>query len=103
MKIEPLHIAECPSWIEAGRRVSEALRETGHEATELHYRLIRSEKDAAEVPFAGSPTITLNAEDLFPGADPSVDLACRIYATLAGLAGLPTVEQIREAILTHRN
>ena len=74
MKIEPLHIAECPSWIEAGRRVSEALRETGHEATELHYRLIRSKKDAAEVTSA-----------------------------LAGLAGLPTVEQIRKAILTHRN
>src|SRR5690606_25281335 len=99
MKIELLHIAECPSWIEAGRRVSEALQETGHEATELRYRLISTDEDAAEVPFAGSPTITLNGEDLFPGADPSVDLACRIYATPAGLAGLPTVEQIREAIL----
>src|SRR5690606_26209614 len=40
-----------------------------------------STDDAAEGPFAGSPTITLNGEDLFPGADPSVDLACRIYAT----------------------
>ena len=103
MKIELLHIAECPSWVEAGRRVSEALRETGHEATELRYRAISTEEDAEEVPFAGSPTITMNGEDLFPGADPSVDLACRIYATPAGLAGLPTVEQIREAILTHRN
>ncbi|CAH0191260.1 thioredoxin family protein [Microbacterium aurugineum] len=103
MKIELLHIAECPSWIEAGRRVTEALRETSHAATELRYRLIRSEEDAAEVPFSGSPTVTLNGEDLFPGAEPSVDLACRIYATPAGLAGLPTVEQIREAILTHGN
>ncbi|AKV85469.1 alkylmercury lyase [Microbacterium sp. CGR1] len=103
MKIELLHIAECPSWIEAGHRVTAALREAGYEATELRYRLIRTEEDAAEVPFAGSPTITLNGKDLFPGADPSADLACRVYATPEGLAGLPTIDQIRNAILTHGN
>ena len=98
MEIELLHIASCPSWVEAGRRVAEALRETGREGSGLRYRLIRTEEDAAEVQFSGSPTITVDGSDLFPGADRSSELACRIYSTPAGLAGMPTVEQIREAI-----
>lgn len=43
MEIELLHIEGCPSWIEAGRHVSKALREAGHETTPLRYRLIRTE------------------------------------------------------------
>ncbi len=101
MEIELLHIEGCPSWIEAGRHVSKALREAGHETTPLRYRLIRTEEDAAAVPFAGSPTITLNGEDLFPRTDLSVALACRVYLTPTGVAGAPTVEQIREAIIAH--
>jgi hypothetical protein len=101
MNIELLHIAGCPSWVEAGRRVSEALREAGHDGAVLRYRLIQTEEDAAAVQFAGSPTITLNGNDLFPGSDRSDDLACRVYNTPAGLAGMPTVEQIREAITAY--
>lgn len=101
MDIELLYIAGCPSWVEAGRRVSEALRETGHDESEVHYRLIRTEEDAGAVSFAGSPTITLDGNDLFPGSGRSNDLACRIYSTPAGLAGMPTVEQIREALSAH--
>ncbi|WP_262002265.1 thioredoxin family protein [Microbacterium sp. Mcb102] len=98
MEIELLHIADCPSWVEASRRVAEALRETGHDGLSLRYRLIRTEEDAAGVQFAGSPTITVDGNDLFPGSDRSSELACRIYSTPAGLAGMPTVEQIREAM-----
>lgn len=101
MEIELLYIDGCPSWVEAGRRVSEALRETGDDESVVHYRLIRTGEDAAAVSFAGSPTITLNGNDLFPGSGRSNDLACRIYSTPAGLAGMPTVEQIREALSAH--
>lgn len=101
MEIELLYIAGCPSWVEAGRRVSEALREAGRDGSALRYRLIRTEEDAAAVRFAGSPTITLDGNDLFPGSDRSGDLACRVYSTPAGLAGMPTVEQIREAITAY--
>ena len=50
---------------------------------------------------SGSTTITLDGNDLFPGSGRSNDLACRIYSTPAGLAGMPTVEQIREALSAH--
>jgi hypothetical protein len=98
MKIEVLHIDECPNWEEAGDRLRVALDATAHEDAEIDFRLIRTPEDAAQVPFAGSPTITVNDEDLFPGGGRTNELACRIYFTPTGIAGLPTVEQIVEAI-----
>ncbi|MES2094961.1 MAG: thioredoxin family protein [Actinomycetota bacterium] len=66
--------------------------------TEVNYRLLSTSEDAAAVPFAGSPTILIDGEDLFPSAGRTADLACRLYFTPTGLAGLPTVEQIKDAL-----
>ena len=98
MKIEVLHIDECPNWIEAGSRLQEALALTGNDGAELVFRLLRTTEDAAGVPFAGSPTITCDDVDLFPTDGRTIDLACRIYFTPSGLAGLPTTAQMVEAI-----
>jgi hypothetical protein len=101
MKIEVLHIDGCPSWIEAGKRLQEALVTTGHADTTVSYRVLRTPEDAGRVAFAGSPTITLDGRDLFPSDGGTTDLACRIYPTPEGLSGLPTTEQLREAITTY--
>jgi hypothetical protein len=101
MKIEVLHIEECPSWVETGKRLETALAATGHATTTITFRLIRTPEDASRVPFAGSPTITLDGRDVFPSDGRTTDLACRIYSTPAGLAGLPTTEQLQEAITSH--
>jgi hypothetical protein len=101
MEIEVLHIEECPSWVEAGKRLETALATTGHATTIITYRLIQTPEDASQVPFAGSPTITLDGRDLFPSDGRTTDLACRIYSTPAGLAALPTTEQLQEAITSH--
>jgi hypothetical protein len=97
MRLEVLHIGECPSWEEAGARAAGALTELGRSDIEVTYRLIES--DTAVPPaFAGSPTLTLNGIDLFPSEGHTSDLACRIYFTPQGLAGLPTQQQISEAL-----
>ena len=101
MRIEVLHIDDCQNWEQAGERVTIALARLGDTRTAVEFRLLSTKEETAAVPFAGSPTITLDGEDLFPGADRIVDLACRIYATPDGLAGLPTVQQLVEAIDTH--
>ena len=98
MNIEVLHIEECPSWVEAGNRLREALNATGFGETAIGYRLISTSEDAAQVPFAGSPTITIDGQDLFPSGGRTADLACRVYVTPNGLAGLPTTEQLVGAI-----
>ncbi len=96
-----LHIDDCQNWVEAGDRVKAALGRIGDVSTPVEFRLLRTAEEAARVTFAGSPTITLDGEDLFPSGGQSTDLACRIYYTPEGLARLPTVEQIVEAIDTH--
>ena len=64
MIIEVLHIEDCPSWIETGSRLREALDATGFGETTITYRLLGTSADAAQVPFAGSPTITVDGQDV---------------------------------------
>lgn len=98
MRIELLYILECPNSVEAARRLGAALAALGHRGTDVHMRLMESAADTVGTGFAGSPTITVDGEDIFPGGTTATDLACRIYRTPAGLRGLPTLEQIKEAL-----
>lgn len=98
MRVEILHIPDCPNFAEAGARVRAALDKAGHPALEIGFRLLTSSEQAAAVPFAGSPTILLDGIDAFPGNGRTADLACRVYRTETGLAGVPTVEDLVAAI-----
>lgn len=59
--------------------------------------LVRTEGEAASRAFGGSPTIIVDGEDLFPGTR-TRDLACRVYFTERGITGLPSVQQLEEAL-----
>ena len=98
MEIEVLHIDECPSWSVAAERVREALDGLGLSDAKVETRLLRTPDEARVTAFAGSPTITLGGDDLFPSEGRTADLACRVYMTDRGLAGMPTTAQIAEAI-----
>ncbi|KGJ72939.1 alkylmercury lyase [Cryobacterium roopkundense] len=98
MRVQILHIDECPNWVEAAKRVEAALNELGRSDVELTYCLLADSVEAAAFPFAGSPTILLNGVDAFPTGVRVSDLACRVYRTDGGFAGVPTVAQIVEAI-----
>ena len=101
MKAEVLHIEECPSWEEAGRSLRAALDATGHSDVPITVTLLASAAEAANVPFAGSPTILIDGQDLFPSDGRTSDLACRVYLTTRGLAGRPTQEQLETALAAH--
>ncbi|HAM26189.1 MAG TPA: thioredoxin family protein [Microbacteriaceae bacterium] len=101
MKVEILHIDDCPNWQEAGSRMNAALALTQHTDVAVTFKLLSTPEDAATVPFAGSPTITVDGSDLFPAAGRITDLACRIYRTPTGFAGLPTIEQLVDALERH--
>ncbi|HEY9471424.1 MAG TPA: thioredoxin family protein [Propionibacteriaceae bacterium] len=98
MDLEVLHIADCPNWELAGARLREALISTGHGDVPIKFRLLRTAEDTAGTGFAGSPTITVDGTDLFPSEGSTSNLACRIYSTSSGLAGLPTVDDLIEKI-----
>lgn len=98
MKIELLHIGDCPNTANALNQVGTALAALGRQDLTVRLRPIRSPADTAGTGFAGSPTITVDGTDMFPGAAPTTELACRIYPTPNGMAGVPTVDQVTEAL-----
>lgn len=98
VKVELLHIDYCPSWEEAGARLRTALDAVGKADVDIRYLLLTTPEEAAKHTFAGSPTILIDGRDPFPSEGVIDTLACRVYATDAGLAGSPTVEQLVEAL-----
>ncbi|HEX4403074.1 MAG TPA: thioredoxin family protein [Galbitalea sp.] len=98
MGFEILHIGDCPNWEQAGELLREALTSTGHVNESIGFRLLQTSDDAVGTVFAGSPTITLDGVDLFPTRGATSELACRVYLTPSGLAGVPTVDQLIEGI-----
>ena len=97
MKVELLHIDECPNWAETGARLRTALDAVGKSDVDIDYLLLTTREETARHPFAGSPTILVDGEDPFPSGGPISELACRVYQTGTGLAGSPTTEQLTQA------
>ncbi|WAL49777.1 alkylmercury lyase [Rhodococcus pyridinivorans] len=98
MKVQILYFDGCPNWQEAGDRVRAASVAAQLPDLEIEYRRIESDDKTAALPFAGSPTILLDGIDVFDDAVPVTELACRLYPSETGSAGLPTVEQLTEAL-----
>ena len=67
VQIEVLHIRDCPSWTEAGRRVREALTLTGRD-NEIHFRLMESVKEATPSPPLDPQRSSWTAPTCFPAA-----------------------------------
>ncbi len=97
MRIQLLHIQDCPNTAEAAARLGRALDSVSLGGTTVEVVEIRTEAEAAAVAFAGSPTFLLDGADLFP-ATPTGSLACRVYPSENGLAGMPTQSQLEEAL-----
>ena len=98
MRVEILYFDGCPNWVAAADRVRAAAAKIGRTDLDIGLWRIGSDAEAAASPFAGSPTILIDGTDAFDGA-PQVDqLACRLYRTKAGAAGLPTVDQLADVL-----
>ena len=97
MKVELLHIVDCPNTAIAEANARAALDALGLGAVPVELVTIRTEAEAASTQFGGSPTILVDGVDLFRTA-PVRSLACRVYATESGYAGAPTQEQIEAAL-----
>ncbi|WP_082944379.1 alkylmercury lyase [Mycolicibacterium elephantis] len=97
MRVEILYFDGCPNWQKCGERVHEALAAVGIADADVRYSRITTPDEAATSAFGGSPTVLIDGIDAF-GAPPISDLACRIYTTETGLAGLPTVAQLTSAL-----
>lgn len=86
----------CPNWEKTSRDLSTLVAE-GLNAT-VAFESIDSHEAAVERGFRGSPTVLIGGVDPFTDRRLSIGLTCRLYQTESGLAGSPTLDQLREAI-----
>ncbi len=98
MRVALLYLDGCPNWRLADERIAQALASTGHTDVLVELVEITTEEQAAELGFAGSPTILIDGRDRFAGARNGGGLSCRLYSTSDGVAGCPTISQLEEAV-----
>lgn len=65
--------------------------------------VIASQQQAEEREFVGSPTILVDGVDPFAVAGQSAAFACRVYATPAGLSGVPPLGDVVCALTAARD
>ena len=96
MNITLQYFDDCPNWQTTGHHLDQLIAE-GLDLT-VSYERIDSEEKAVEKQFHGSPTVLVDGVDLFAEEFTPVALACRMYRTDRGLAGSPTLDQLRDVI-----
>ena len=97
MDTELLYFDSCPNWQVVECHLKSLAAERGDVSVRRH--LVDTVEEAERVGFRGSPTILVNGVDPFAGESDVVGaLSCRVYQTPAGLAGSPTIEQLRDVL-----
>lgn len=96
MEITVQYFDGCPNWETAAERVAMIAAERS-DLTVKRQR-VATQANAEALDFRGSPTLLLEGAALFPAPDTPPGLSCRVYLTPNGLAGSPTLEQLRDAI-----
>lgn len=100
-----LVVPDCPNAGPAAKLLQRALVSIGLDGAAFTTRAISDMYEAEAAGFTGSPSFMVDGRDLFaePGRAPGI--ACRVYRTPDGLAGLPSLDQMRRALLgaTARN
>ena len=99
MKIELLYWDGCPSHPEALALLLQVLDEHGLDV-DVELREVRTDEEALELRFPGSPTIRIDGRDVdAAGADSRPALTCRIYYLADGrVSPIPSHEQLEEAL-----
>jgi len=96
MNYELRIISECPNSAPALALFRRALAAEGANE-DVRVVELTSDEQAEALGFHGSPSFIAEGRDLFPSpASPA--LACRVYRTPGGLAGLPSQEDLQAAI-----
>ena len=91
-----LYFEDCPNWKVTGRRLVAIAAE--HPEVTVRRQRVETLEQAERVGFRGSPTVLVDGADVFAAPDSAAGLSCRVYRTPDGLAGAPTLEQLRAAL-----
>jgi hypothetical protein len=96
MDVSLLYFDECPNWKVADQRLAAIAAELPDVVVTRHR--VETVEEAERLGFHGSPSILVDGVDVFADTGAGVGLSCRVYRTPDGLAGTPTMEQLRAAL-----
>ena len=96
MDVSLLYFEDCPNWEVTDQRLA-AIAAGNPDVVVTRHR-IETVAEAERLGFHGSPSILIDGIDVFAAPDAGVGLSCRVYVTPDGLAGSPTMEQLRDAL-----
>lgn len=97
VEVELLGVSDCPNEVSAHDLTWAALAELDIAAS-VTTTVIIDDAQAQARGFTGSPTFLINGRDPFAEPGAAVGLACRLYRTPTGIAGVPSLEDLREAL-----
>jgi hypothetical protein len=99
VEVRFVYFDSCPNWPTAMNRLRGVLDQLGRADLPITCVRVETEDEAVGSGFAGSPTILIDGEDLFPHSGRwTGGLGCRVYRTPAGLAGAPAADAILSAL-----
>jgi hypothetical protein len=100
MRVELLWWEGCPSHPAALEQLREVLREEGADPAAVELREVKSDEQAREERFFGSPTIRIDGEDIVsPQEGEPMGLTCRVYRLRDGrFSPTPDSADLREAV-----
>jgi hypothetical protein len=101
--VELLVVPDCPNESVALSMLRLAFDRVGLAAQPVPTTVIASQEQAQERGFVGSPTILIKGVDPFGVAAQSPAYACRVYATSAGLSGVPPLGDVISALTAASN
>jgi hypothetical protein len=101
LDIELLWWAGCPSTERALAELRGVLGELGLDDVEIRTTELRTEEEARERGFLGSPTLLVEGEDPFAGSDDDeIGLSCRVYRRRDGMISpTPDPDDLRDALV----
>jgi hypothetical protein len=97
VRIELMVVPDCPHSEAAAVLLRQALDDIGLAGTTFETTVLSTPEEAVRRSFGGSPSFVVDDVDVF-GAIPVGALACRLYETDAGRAGVPTLRDLRQAL-----
>jgi uncharacterized membrane protein YkvA (DUF1232 family) len=98
LDVELLVVPDCRNGPATAALLRGVLDEIGLSNSEVRTTVVRTQHDAEERGFVGSPTIFVNGIDPFAQAGCRPALACRIYLTPNGPAGIPDPAELRRVL-----
>jgi hypothetical protein len=98
MKLEILHIADCPGVVLLEQRIAEAIAGVRAEVV-IARRVFDSDSAATDVGMTGSPTLLIDGHDPFAEPGLRASLSCRLYRADGGeVDRAPSVTALRAAL-----